>query len=313
MTVHVRPPTDGATIIPIRRAGVVAAELCKSPARAEVAAVFARSFYLRAGDLFVCIGEPAIGNGPLTLIAEMGVARLGLHPGEPARIAENHIAIGAVTFACERWEPWHPPRWPRAAAPGTLAQAYEAVIRRAAVEAPAEGFGRALADASMPRDAFARLARRRTAGLRSWLVESMAARGASADPVRDLVGLGPGLTPSGDDALVGALALLDALAECDAVADAMRANLARAVRHLPPGLTSPSSHCFLRVAAAGHVGERLHAAVSSCVGGDVDATIAAVRDVGHSSGWDMLAGIVTALDAVTGGSTRPCAADRRNR
>ena len=313
MTLHVRPPIDGATIIPIRRAGVVAAEFCRAPARAEVAAVYERSFYLRSGDLFVCIGEPAIGNGPLTMIADMRGTRLGLYAGQPAHIAENRIALGAVTFACERCEPWHRPRWPRAAAPSMLAQACEAVVRRAATEAPAEGFGRILAGAKGPRDAFARIARRRLAGLRSWLVASMTARKAPADPVRDLVGLGTGLTPSGDDVLIGALALLDALAQDHADADAMRANLARAVGDLPPGLTSPLSHCFLRVAAAGHVGQRLHTAVSSCVTGDAYAAIAAVHGIGHSSGWDMLAGMATALDAVTRTITRPCAADSRNR
>jgi hypothetical protein len=301
MTVHVRPPLDGATTIPVRRAGIVAAELCRIPGRAEVAAVFERSFHLRSGDLFVCIGEPAIGNGPLTLIADTRVAWLGLHPGQPARIDETRIAIGAVTFTCERRGPWHPSRWPRAAAPGALVRARRTIVRRAATDAPAEGLGRAMADTRAPHDAFARIARRRLARLRSWLVESVAARdpAAPADPVRDLVGLGPGLTPSGDDVLVGALALLDALAQDHADAGAMRANLAHAVSDIPPGLTSPLSHCFLRVAAAGHVGERLHAAVSSCVSGDGDAAIAAVRDIGHSSGWDMLAGIASALDAVT--------------
>ena len=300
MTVHVRPSMDCATIIPIRRAGVVAAEFCRTPARAEVAAVFERSFYLRAGDLFVCVGAPAIRNGPLTLIADMRAAPRGLHPGQPARIAENRIAIGAVTYTCERCEPWRPSRWPRPDAPSLLAQAREAVVRRAAMDAPAEGFGRAIADAQVACDAFARIARQRLSQLRSWLAESVAALSVPviADPVRDLVGLGPGLTPSGDDVLIGALALLDALAEHCAGAGAMRENLARALSHVPPGLTSPLSHCFLRVAAAGHVGECLHAAVSSCLSGDGDAAIAAIRDVGHSSGWDMMAGIVTALAAV---------------
>jgi hypothetical protein len=313
MTVYVRPPRDGSTIIPIRRAGVVAAEFCRTPARAEVAAVFERSFYLRAGDLFVCIGEPAIGNGPLTLIADMRVAPRGLHPGQPVRIAGNRIAIGAVTFTCERCQPWHPPRWPRAAAPGILTSTREAIVHRAATDAPADGFGPMLTEAVVPPDAFARIARQRLVRLRSWLAESVTPHRAPADPVHDLVGLGPGLTPSGDDVLVGALALLDALAERDVVAGAMRAHLAGAVGDVPPGLTSPLSRCLLRVAAARHVGERLHAAVSSFVIGDVDAAIAAVRGIGHSSGWDMLAGMVTALDAVTRRITPPCAADSRNR
>lgn len=307
MTVYVRPPANSATIVPIRRAGVVAAEFCKSPTRAEVAAVFERSFYLRAGDLFVCVGEPAIRNGPLTLIADRRVARLGIHPGEPAIVAGNRIAIGAVTFTCEQCEPWHPPRWPRAVGQQALARAHDAIVRHAATEAPAEGFGRAMADASEPGDAFARIARRRLARLRASLSRATVHEPSRPSPVSDIVGTGHGLTPSGDDVLIGAFALLDALGERRA-----HASLARAVSLVPPGLTSPLSHCFLRVAAAGHIGEGLHAAVSSCISGDADRAIAAIRDIGHSSGWDMMAGIMTALDAVMV-LTPPCAADSRNR
>jgi len=62
-----------------------------------------------------------------------------------------------------------------------------------------------------------------------------------------------------------------------------------------PGATSALSACFLRAAAAGHVGETLHRAVSSIIAGDVGAAIAAVDTIGHSSGWDMMAGITTTL------------------
>lgn len=297
MTVHVRAPADGATlVVPILRAGVVAMELCKAPVLAEVAAVFERSFYLRAGDLFVCIGEPAIGNGPLTLIAEMRAAEVGLRPGQPAVISASGIAIGAVTFTYDFCEPWRSPRWRQTPSPGRLAQARDALSLRAAAKAPVEGFGRAVADSNERLTAVARIARQRLARLQSWLADTIEARNTPAaslpDAVRDLVGLGPGLTPSGDDALIGALVLLDALAERHA-----HASLAQALRQIPAGLTSPLSHCFLHTAAAGHVGEHLHAAVSSLVGGDADAAVATIRIIGHSSGWDMMAGAVTALTA----------------
>ena len=291
MTAHVRLPVERAMIVPIRRAGAVAAEFCKTRGDAEVAAVFERSFYLRAGDLFVCIGEPAIRNGPLTLIADMRGARLGLHPGQPARIAEDGIAIGAMMFTCERCEPWHPPAWPQIIRPHALARARETLVRRAATDAPAESFGRAIADTSG--DAFARIARRHLMRLRAWLAMESVHEACQTSPLHHIVGAGHGLTPSGDDVLIGALALLDALGERSA-----HALLARAVSLVPPGLTSPLSHCFLRVAAAGHVGEGLHEAVSSIVRGDADGAIAAIGDIGHSSGWDMKAGILTALDAV---------------
>jgi hypothetical protein len=296
MTFHVRPPIDGATNVPIRRAGCVAAELCKTPARAEVAAVFERSFYLRSGDRFICIGEPAIGNGPLTLIADM--ARLALRPGQPARVGENCIAIDAMTFTYDGRRPWHPPPWPQPATPRELTRTRMELARRAAKEAPAEGFGRTIATMAEPHDAFSRAARRRLARLESCLAAPTAAAASLSDAVCDLVGLGPGLTPSGDDVLIGALALLDALATTNEQASGACAGLAHAIARVPPGLTSPLSHCFLRTSAAGHIGEHLHAAVSSLVIGDIDGALAAARRIGHSSGWDMLAGIVTALDLV---------------
>jgi hypothetical protein len=61
------PDPDG--IVPILRSGILAREFCQHDARAEIAAVFDRSFCLRAGDTFICVGAPVIGNGPLTLIA----------------------------------------------------------------------------------------------------------------------------------------------------------------------------------------------------------------------------------------------------
>ena len=68
-------------VIPILRSGVLAQEFCRRHARATVEAVFERSFYLRSGDDFICVGEPDIGNGPLTLIARLGrVPDLALQP-----------------------------------------------------------------------------------------------------------------------------------------------------------------------------------------------------------------------------------------
>src|SRR5262249_41943069 len=157
------------------------------------------------------------------------------------------------------------PPWPQAVDPHALARARESVMLRAATEAPAEGFGQAIADAGAARHSFAGIACRHLARLRAWLAMESRHAPSATSAVRDLVGLGHGLTPSGDDVLIGALALLAALGERRAYA-----NLARAVSLVPPGLTSPLSHCFLRVTAAGHVGEGLHEAVSSVVRGNAD-------------------------------------------
>ncbi len=100
--------------IPILRSGVLAREFCQSVARANVEAVFERCFYLRCGDEFICVGEPDIGNGPLTLIGNLGpLSDLGLRPGRSAAISERHITIGnSVRFKLDQTESWRSPAWP---------------------------------------------------------------------------------------------------------------------------------------------------------------------------------------------------------
>ena len=75
----------------------------------------------------------------------------------------------------------------------------------------------------------------------------------------------------------------------------VHAALARAVNDVARKLTSPLSACFLRAAAAGHISEYMHCAVAALLRGDIDAAVAAARRIGHSSGWDMLAGVASAI------------------
>jgi uncharacterized protein DUF2877 len=290
--------------IPILRAGVLAHDFCRRHERAEVAAVFDRSLYLRAGDDFICLGEPSIGNGPLTLIADFGsidkMSDRALRSGQSAIISQREIVIADVArLLIDDSAPWRPPSWPAARSRREFAAVCRDLSRLAAAEAPEDGLGR-LFDAVgvRPIDTpLARIVRPRLARFRSWLSGLLGADHASVafsfEPVRGLIGLGPGLTPSGDDFLVGALALLDACAERSA-----HAALARAINLAPRGLTSPLSDCLLRAAAAGHVGENLHRAASATISGTIRSAVTAVRSIGHSSGWDMMAGISATLQVL---------------
>ena len=286
-------------VLPILRAGVLAQEFCRSVSRANVEAVFERCFYLRCGDELICIGDPDIGNGPLTLIGNPGrLSDLDLRPGQSATVCERHILIGdSVWLTLDQTESWRPPLWPNRASPARLFDTCAALARRAAIDAPEEGLARHVSgvpEASGRQPRLARIAGPRIAIFERWLSGVLATNATpvlgSREAVQGLIGLGPGLTPSGDDFLVGALALLAAIGE----RDAHRA-LARAITDALPGSTAPLSACFLRAAAAGHVGEALHRAVSSAVAGDVDAAVVAAGKIGHSSGWDMMAGVITTL------------------
>ena len=263
MTEHTR------LTVPIVRSGVLAREFCVTHAAAEIAAVYERSLYLRAGNAFVCIGEPVVGNGPSTMIVDFSLSEFGLRADTSATIADQKIAIGSIVLTLNRCALWQPPAWPAVPSSDRLAEICTALAHRLAVEGPQH---------SSP------IAKRITR-FEDWLSNI----DETVEAIDGIVGLGPGLTPSGDDVLIGALAMLDALGERET-----HVALSHAINAITPGQTSPLSHCFLRAAVAGHISGRFHTIVSSVIIGDIDRAIDTARTIGHSSGWDMLTGAVIA-------------------
>jgi hypothetical protein len=138
-----------------------------------------------------------------------------------------------------------------------------------------------------------RTANERTGALVPALERALAMR--DGDRVRGcvakLVGRGPGLTPSGDDALVGMLAVLHRLGTAGPgparlLGPAVAAHLHR---------TGDISAHYLDLAIAGHFGERLIALCDALASGepdDVTAAAAAVVATGATSGADALLGVV---------------------
>ena len=111
-----------------------------------------------------------------------------------------------------------------------------------------------------------------------------------------LVGLGPGLTPSGDDFIGGAMVALRILGRGD-IAD----RLVDWVLPLALAGTSRISRAHLTEAARGEGAGALHGMIEAIVGpvgGDISSRLEAIDAVGHTSGWDALAGAVAAIGAV---------------
>ena len=225
-------------------------------AEGEVCAVFRRSFYLRcAGDRYACIGDSSIGNGPLNaLICELALPRLG----ERATVSIGQAAA------------WAPPAHVRGQPD------LEKLSGAARHRIPAEGLGCLIIGAH---NALSGHAQPGLDALERWLVGN-----AIGNEAEQLIGLGPGLTPAGDDYLGGMLVALRL---------AGRAMQAEGLwRWLQPRLkerTSAISAAHLAAAAAGEAHQVLHDVLNG--GLDLDALDA----VGHTSGWDALAGAVAVL------------------
>ncbi|MEV1240824.1 DUF2877 domain-containing protein [Nonomuraea sp. NPDC049750] len=116
-----------------------------------------------------------------------------------------------------------------------------------------------------------------------------------------LVGLGPGLTPSGDDVLAG---LLVTLRHLGAAAGARRAVwladwLAATVTYDARTRTTPISATLLHCAARGEASPEVIAVLRGIAGRqELEPARRQLRRLGHTSGSDLLQGISIGLDTV---------------
>ncbi len=224
----------------------------------EVVAAFRRSFYLRFADgRHACIGDASLGRGPLNALVD----------DFPMPSAGTRVGLSVTA----RWTP--PALWPNPLIDiGALQYAARGRV-------PREGLGGLIVGAHNSLSGHAQPA---LDALEHWLIGN-----ALHDDAQGLIGLGPGLTPSGDDYLGGLLIALHALG---------RRPQANALwRWLEPRLkrTSAISGAHLAAAAAGEGHEALHASLEALASRNADwpRTLDQIARVGHVSGWDALAGI----------------------
>lgn len=162
------------------------------------------------------------------------------------------------------------------------------------------GLALALAAIDVPSmDPLTTAARAHIAALRSALIsgEVPAAERASVA----LIGLGIGLTPSGDDFLVGLLAGLEA------TDDPMREPLAAAIAREAPPRTTAFGAALLDHACRGEFSERLHdvlVAMASRNGAALQPAITRANAYGATSGADTLTGLFVALDVAAARANR---------
>jgi hypothetical protein len=226
----------------------------------EVRAVFRRSFYARFAGGYVCVGDRSLGRGPLNaLIDEWRAPGMGEH----------------VSLSVAHAELWTAPPLPDNAMPDVRA------LRAAARgRVPGEGFGGLIVDAHNVVSVHAQPA---LDSIDRWLVGNSLDEEAQA-----LIGLGPGLTPSGDDYLGGVLVALNQFGRKPQAQSLWRWLSARLSR------TSDISGAHLAAAAAGEGHEALHRCIEALctMAPDWTRVLAELDGVGHTSGWDSLAGVV---------------------
>lgn len=253
-------------------------------AQGRVLATFRRSSYVAFSGLEEAVAAlvaPDLGRGPLSLPTD-GVLWACLRPGDPVRIASSCLQAGDQTLHLDGAEPWDPTLPRVRPQPAQVRRCCEWLVASAPPESLApvvphlvEGRGPALRDWQ----------RRALEG-----AQALAA-GAYASGCELLCGLGPGLTPSGDDFLCGWMLALY-------LHGRPRETLLQHVRG-----THRIARAYLRAAAAGFASEAWHRFAASLQGGHWVAAAREVLLAGETSGADTLAGFLAGL--VAGAGSRP--------
>ncbi|MBC7248933.1 MAG: DUF2877 domain-containing protein [Anaerolineae bacterium] len=256
------------------------------PFAARVLAVFNRACDLvTAAGAVVALVTPQAGDGPLNVVVEAEAGCFdGLKPGMAAQAERNHLRVrgngpssllDVVLEGAAVWEPcpaWRALRAQRAVIEERLPRLRTLALRHT----PAAG-----RDAIPPYGP----AREAAAALRAgWKGDEVQVRAGAAR----LAGLGGGLTPAGDDFLVGVM-LWAWLAHPQPV------SVCRAIAEEAAPRTTTLSAAFLRAAARGECGAAWHRLLSALVAGTEDGLTTAVQDVlayGATSGADALAGFL---------------------
>ncbi len=251
--------------------------LVHGPVRvARVAAAFPAALYLlvapaEPNDLDDALAAllPVLAPGALQLPGGLRLARPAdggwqVAVGDQVRVGEGRVELPGATVQAVR--AWRPPR---------------------VAPAPPGAAGAAITDLLITAAPSPHLVRR--AGEVAAAVLAGRADGATWAP---LVGAGPGLTPSGDDALCGALLALHAWG---------RGVEAAALAPAYPRTTALSA-ALIEAARQGFAVPEVVALADAVLTGDVLAVqhhLPAALAIGHSSGRDLVAGLLGAVQTLT--------------
>lgn len=251
----------------------------ESPRRpARVLAAFSAGIYLEVRTEL----EPSViavisGEGirlPNSLLLATELPRVTV--GDEAFVGDRSVELGRLSLRVRRW--WDP------------APALGEVDPRDLVSQSLAGDGRGTPGLA-GHDAVELLAASCASG---WLLGAVTA-------AERLVGLGPGLTPSGDDVLAGLLVTLRHLGTATGAERAVRLGgwLAAAVTFDARTRTTPLSATLLHCAARGEACPEVIAVLRGLTGRQpLEPALRRLHGLGHTSGADLAQGIAIGLDAV---------------
>ena len=274
----------------------------------RVVGVFPRSCHvLNAEGRVTCIVDRQLGKGPVNVCVDVpkgfALADLGVETGTHVRRIREDVYLGdRIVLDLSGAELWTPPLMGPQAGAAEVRPRTRTLCAALGQDAPDEGLAPLVPIAEHlawgwtvepePTTPVTTVALPNALGLVRGLV-SIDTPLVDAS-VAGLIGLGPGLTPSGDDFLAGLMVALVCVGP-DAAVSALRGSIAT----LAPDRTTALSATLLAHAGQGASSETAHRLLKTLfeAGDQPDAEKVAreLADVGHTSGWDLLAGLLVGI------------------
>jgi len=277
----------------------------------EVHSVFDRTFNILIGGELVGVARSGVSRNPINLITDIlaseSMPALGIGKGMRVRKVGGRLLIGEVLeISLEGAELWQPKtRAERCLGPEFIKRNLELAKKLAAGRAGREGLGQLLSHVDEISAGKGNLTPDLNAVARTGLPLLVQLLGAVKSGevggvervTQKLIGLGPGLSPSADDALSGfTAALWWASHSLNRGVDRVE-EINQAIASKASGTTLLSAQ-LLRHAARGEVNERVEKLFGKLLEGalsEIGPLVEQVMKIGETSGVDMMVGLLLGM------------------
>lgn len=237
-----------------------------------------------------------IGNGPFSIVLEEGAFPVGAQADAAMLIFENGFWLDEWLIDAEEAESWDPrPNWETMRQrPEKHASAAGQISKLLEEHAPPDSLARLVIDPTAISPLPARIFQAAEQNIPLLYAGIFANDGALiSEAAKKLAGLGPGLTPAGDDLLLGAMhGLWATLPPNEAEV------IARRIANAAIPRTHALSAAWLAAAERGEAAEPWHQLLAAISEGDIAALNQAAMRIlptGHTSGADALSGFLGVL------------------
>ena len=274
----------------------------------EVVAVYTNSCYAKFDDgQLVCIGNLSLDDGPLTVRVafplDRGLDTLGIRTGSSVHRASHGLKMDdSIWLDISDAGIWSPRKIESYASTDTIEHRANSVTARLGDIAPCAGLASLIkcaeslsrGEPAVINGQIAQLAHPR---IKQLIGGIWSGNQSEIDAgISGLVGLGPGLTPSGDDLLGGMMIGLRAMEHTSPDLQIPLSYMERSINRIANSQTTAVSSALLDHATRGIGSASVHRLVQSLL--QLDDSLRPleeslrVSNSGHTSGWDCLAGLL---------------------